>query len=180
MLNILLRKNDIINNPGKDFYYGSTGFVIAGRVLEVISKKKTFDQLMRERIFKPLLMKRGSFRVDTGSENPATGGSCSAADYLNFLAMILNKGTFNGKKVLSEKSIAEMEKIRTQPVMIKSTPAIMSTYNYTMGAWAMEEDGKRKCHCFNQPFIYRHYTFRRSLQGLCMYIFFTMPLKRKR
>jgi len=171
-------KNDIINNPGKDFYYGSTGFVIAGRVLEVIAKKKTFDQLMRERIFKPLLMKRGSFRVDTGAENPATGGNCSASDYLNFLAMILNKGTFNGKKVLSEAAVAEMEKIRTQPAMIKSTPAIMSSYNYTMGAWAIEEDGKGNATVLTSPSFTGTMPFVDHCRGYAC-IFFTKPLKEK-
>src|SRR5687768_5517246 len=40
-------------NPGTDFWYGNVGLNIAGRILEVISKKK-FDALIKQKLFTPL------------------------------------------------------------------------------------------------------------------------------
>ena len=50
------------------------------------------------------------------------GAITTANDYINFLGMLLNKGTFEGKKVLSEKSVAEMETIQFPDVPVKYMP----------------------------------------------------------
>jgi CubicO group peptidase (beta-lactamase class C family) len=141
-VNYFASNNDILNNPGKDFYDGSVGYAIAGRVCEVIAKRKTFDQLIKDRLFKPLMMKKTSFAAETGAINPSSGAVSTAIDYINFLSLFLNKGTVNGKKILSEASIAELLKIRTSPGMIKYAPPGAAGLNYAFGAWASAEDGK--------------------------------------
>ena len=66
--------------------------------------------MCQDKILRPCKMRGTSFTNDNGvTSNAADGAITTANDYINFLAMLLNKGTFEGKKVLSEKSIAEME-----------------------------------------------------------------------
>ena len=58
-------------------------------------------------------MRGTSFTNDNGLvTNASNGAITTASDFINFLGMLLNKGTFEGKRVLSEKSIAEMETIQ--------------------------------------------------------------------
>src|SRR5665647_974190 len=61
-------KKEIATNPGTAFFYGNIGLNIAGRVLEVISKKK-FDALMKQRIFTPLNMKNSTFTGEDDAVN---------------------------------------------------------------------------------------------------------------
>ena len=68
-------------------------------------------------------MRSTSFTNDNGvTSNAANGAITTANDFINFLAMLLNKGTFEGKKVLSEKSIAEMETIQFARLPVKYMP----------------------------------------------------------
>lgn len=124
--------------PGQVFHYSNAGLQIAGAVIEKISGK-SFEALFAERIAKPLNMKN----TDFGRGNvalPAGGASSTPADYLNFLAMILNKGTFNGKRILSEKSIADMQVDRITPdVKIAYSPAEAGNFGYGYGEWVMEK-----------------------------------------
>jgi CubicO group peptidase (beta-lactamase class C family) len=131
---------EISNNAGSEFHYGNIGLNIAGRVLEVISKK-TFDRLVQEKLLRPLKMRATTF-VDEGGNapNPSGGARSTANDYMNFLSMILNKGMFEGKRILSEASIAEMQKPQFPNIPIKFTPKIAEGYHYGLGEWIMEED----------------------------------------
>src|SRR5688572_4278851 len=70
---------EIRTNAGEDFWYGNVGPNIAGRVMEVISKKK-FDVLIKQKLFTPLTMRRTTFTtVDLSAVNPA-GGAQSTPD----------------------------------------------------------------------------------------------------
>lgn len=135
--------HEIRNNPGKDFWYGSIGTNIAGRVLEVVTKKK-FDILAKQKLFTPLTMRRTSFTtIDNSSLNPSGGAVTTADDFMQFLVMLLNKGKHKGKQILSEESIEELIRIQTKPELIKSAPKAMQGYNYALGSWVLEEkDGK--------------------------------------
>jgi len=109
MVNTYADKHSIATNPGTEVFYSALGPNIAGRVLEVISKK-SFGRLMMDRIIRPLKMHVTSFvNEDGGADNPANGGRSCANDYINFLTMLLNKGMFEGKRVLSEKAVEELE-----------------------------------------------------------------------
>ncbi len=137
-VNDFASKNDIQANPGTEFRYSSIGLNIAGRILEVISKKP-FERLMQDRIFKPLNMKNSSFASEK-AVNPSGGAKSTANDYMNFLVMILNKGVFNGKRILSEQAVAEMEKTQTRLSMIKYAPKPAEGFNYALGEWVLEAD----------------------------------------
>jgi CubicO group peptidase (beta-lactamase class C family) len=133
-------KKEIAANPGTSFFYGNMGPNIAGRVLEVITKK-SFDALMKQRIFSPLEMKNSSFIPEDNSVDPSLGAESTAADYINFLSMILNKGMYKGKRILSEKAIAEMQTVQTKKAVKKYVPKETEGYEYGLGEWIEEQDG---------------------------------------
>jgi CubicO group peptidase (beta-lactamase class C family) len=123
--------------PGTVFHYSNVGLQIAGAVIEKISGK-SFETLFAERIAKPLAMKNTDFGKGKVAL-PAGGAKATPEDYMNFLVMILNKGTFNGKRILSEKSIAEMQVNRiTKDVKIAYSPAEAGGFSYGYGEWVME------------------------------------------
>lgn len=132
-------KKEIAANPGTSFFYGNMGPNIAGRVLEVITKK-SFDALMKQRIFTPLEMKNSSFVPEDGSVNPSMGAESTAGDYINFLSMLLNKGVYKGKKILSEKAVAEMQTRQGKKAFEKYTPKETEGYEYGLGEWIEEQD----------------------------------------
>ena len=132
-------KKEIAANPGTTFFYGNIGLNIAGRVLEVVSKKK-FDVLIKQRIFNPLVMKNSSFSPESNAVNPSGGAVSTAADYMNFLSMVLNKGMFMDKRILSEASIAEMQTIQFGKAEKKYVPKVAEGYAYGLGEWIGEQD----------------------------------------
>jgi CubicO group peptidase (beta-lactamase class C family) len=77
--------------------------------------------------------------------NPLLAGGVrtSASDYLHFLEMIVNKGMYHNKRVLSEKAIAEMLKDQTGGAAIQDTPYPFNpesptpkdTVRYGIGNW---------------------------------------------
>lgn len=129
-------KNDIESNPGLMFRYSNVGINIAGRILEIVGKRG-FEQLMAERITRPLMMRGTSFS-SFGAVSPAAGALSSANDLTNFLSMLLNKGMFNGKQVLSEKAIETMQTLYTTPPIIKYAPRAGEGYGYGLGEWIIE------------------------------------------
>jgi CubicO group peptidase (beta-lactamase class C family) len=124
--------------PGKVFRYSNTGLQIAGAVIEKISGK-SFETLFAERIAGPLGMKNSDFGKGKVAL-PAGGAGSTPEDYLNFLIMILNKGSFNGKQVLSESSVAAMQVNQVvNGVKVAYAPAEAGSFGYGFGEWVMEK-----------------------------------------
>jgi CubicO group peptidase (beta-lactamase class C family) len=127
-------------SPGSAFSYGSSGMHIGGRIAELVSGK-SWQALFNEKIAEPCHM---SVRYGSAS-NPiiAGGGNTSAADYLKFLEMIVNKGMFAGKRVLSESALIMMLSDQTNGAVIKGTPYATNPFSpypntsirYGMGNW---------------------------------------------
>lgn len=130
----------MIHAPGTTFNYGSIGMQIGGRIAEIVSGK-SWQTLFNEKIATPcnLTVTYLSLR------NPiiAGGGYTTAEDYLHFLEMIANKGTYQSKRVLSENSVAEMLKDQTNKATIEGTPYPANPYSvykntgirYGIGNW---------------------------------------------
>lgn len=130
---------DIRANPGTDFWYGNVGLNIAGRVLEVISKKK-FDVLIKTKLFVPLGMTKTTFSDPNGGPlNPSGGARSTADDYMKFLVMLLNKGTYNGTRILSENAVYEMTKAQNTLAQVKFAPKSAEGFTYASGCWVIEE-----------------------------------------
>jgi CubicO group peptidase (beta-lactamase class C family) len=131
---------EIQANPGTEFRYSNIGLNIAARVLEVVSKRK-FDQLIRQKLFIPLGMRNTTFSTLDGSPpNPSGGAKSTAEDYSKFMVMMLNKGNYHGKQILSEESVNEMMKAQTFPEFIKYAPKSAEGFNYASGSWVLEEN----------------------------------------
>lgn len=131
------------DEPGTSFHYGGVGLQIAAAVIEKISGKD-FKTVFNERIAIPCGMLQTDF--GTGPVALAGGGARSTAgDYLNFLAMILQDGTFKGKTVLSKKSVELMQYNYARGKKIKGSPAEAGNWGYGFGEWVIEGsvDGKR-------------------------------------
>jgi CubicO group peptidase (beta-lactamase class C family) len=130
---------DIRAKPGADFWYGNIGLNIAGRIVEVISKKK-FDVLIRMKLFTPLGMRKTTFSTtDNSAVNPSGGALSTADDYMKFLVMLMNKGKYNGQQILSEASVTQLMQVQDKPAQIKYAPKSAEGFTYALGSWVMEE-----------------------------------------
>lgn len=132
-------KKEIRANTGSDFWYADMHINIAARVIEVITKKK-FEQLITQKVLRPLAMKNTSFSPPSGGcANPASGAVSTANDFMNFLSMIMNKGVFNGKQILKEETINTMFNVTYTPSMVTYTPKAAETFEYALGTWVLEK-----------------------------------------
>lgn len=138
-VNHYVMKREIVTNAGEAFHYSQVGPNIAARVVEIVTKK-TFDRIAQEKILRPVGMRTTSFYSESGGINPALGATASAQDYLNFMMMLLNKGMLNGKRVLSEASVAELMKPQFTDRPVRSTLDICKGMTHGLGAWVLEAD----------------------------------------
>jgi len=121
--------------PGTVFRYSNVGLQIAGAIIEKIGGAN-FEDLFEQRIAKPLNMKN----TDYGHAKvalPAGGGNSTPEDYINFLTMILNKGVFNGKRILTERSISlmQIDRIAANNTTVAYSPAEAGDVGYGFGEW---------------------------------------------
>jgi CubicO group peptidase (beta-lactamase class C family) len=131
-------RKEIRAKPGTDFWYGNLGLNIAGRVLEVISRKK-FDALIKARLFNLLGMTKTTFTDLNGNAvNPSGGARSTAEDYMKFLVMLLNKGIYKGTRILSENAVEQMREVQDKPEQISYAPRAAAGYTYALGSWVME------------------------------------------
>ena len=170
-VNAFASKHEIERNPGEMFFYSNIGLNIVGRVLEVVTKK-TFDRLIADRLLRPLKMRQTTFYIDYDkSFNPSGGALSTANDYMNFLTMILNKGMFEGKRILSEKSIAEMQKVQTGTATVKYQPAVALGYSYGLGEWIRDKDASGAGTAITCPGLYGTYPMVDYCRGYASLIF---------
>jgi CubicO group peptidase (beta-lactamase class C family) len=129
---------DIGTNPGTEIFFSSLGPNIAARCLEVVSKKP-FERLISERIIRPLKMRGTSFDSQTGgAPNPSGGAVGDANDYISFLVMLMNKGvTPDGKRILSEKAVQELESPQFASLPVKFIPKEIQGIQFGLGCFIM-------------------------------------------
>lgn len=151
-VNFYASKKEIQSNPGTDFHYGNIGINIAARVAEIVSKKG-FDRLAQEKIFRPLQMRNTTYTTDDNTISPATGATSSAADFVKFLGMILSKGTFNGRKILSEEAITQMHTAINANLPIKYLPRQTEGLTPGLGVWLQPGNNNQPAAVYN-PGIY--------------------------
>jgi CubicO group peptidase (beta-lactamase class C family) len=134
--------------PGELWAYCSSGFMLAGRVAEVVTGQP-FETAMRERLFAPLGLDRSFFfaqeaivyptaaghalKAPGGDEHevtrryllprnvaPAGGVISDADDLLTFAAFSMGDGAWNGRRILSP---AALEAMLTPQVRAANYPA---------------------------------------------------------
>ncbi len=167
-------KREIAANPGTSFFYGNIGLNIAGRVLEVISKK-SFESLIKQRLFTPLEMKNSSFSPEDNAANPSGGAVSTGADYMNFLTMLLDKGMYKGKRILSEKAIAEMQTAQTKKAKKKFVPKTAEGFEYGLGEWIEEQDSNGNSLVVSCPGLFGTWPYIDKCRGYAC-IFFVKKL----
>jgi CubicO group peptidase (beta-lactamase class C family) len=100
-------------------------------------------------------MKFTTFVNENGyAPNPSGGARSTANDYMNFLSMILNKGVFEGKQILSAKAIEEMQKPQFTNLPNKFTPKIAEGFHYGLGEWIQEEDASGNSTVVSSPGLF--------------------------
>jgi CubicO group peptidase (beta-lactamase class C family) len=122
----------LLFEPGTAWNYSNIGIAALGRVIEVVSGEP-YDRFLSERIFEPLDMHDTFFFVPrnkadrvasvytyepTGLKrvpmaeprfpSPEGGLLSTAPDMAKFHQMLLNKGTLNGKRILSAAAVEAM------------------------------------------------------------------------
>jgi CubicO group peptidase (beta-lactamase class C family) len=152
----------LLFDPGEGWAYGPSTRVL-GYVVEAISGQK-IDAFLESRILSPLGMHDTGYLVPTAkyervvavnrrgtdgkfveqpvpSPIPATvvgdGGLYgTATDYGLFLRMLLNRGTLNGKRILSERSVKTMLQVHTGNVVVKEQQSANQglSRNFPVGA----------------------------------------------
>jgi methyl acetate hydrolase len=152
----------LLFDPGESWAYGASTRVL-GLVVEAVSGQK-IDAYLQARILGPLGMNDTSYLVPTTKYSrvvavnarnasgkfeerpmpatlPATvqgdGGLYgTASDYGLFLRMLLNRGTLNGKRILSEQSAKLMLEPATGAVVVKEQQSanLSLSRNFPVGA----------------------------------------------
>ncbi|RFM36728.1 class A beta-lactamase-related serine hydrolase [Chitinophaga silvisoli] len=142
---------DMINPPGTKFNYGGVSMQVAGRIAEMVSGK-SWQALFNEKIGKPCDMNANYIIMSFRNPMIAGGVRTSATDYIHFLEMIVNKGVYKNKRVLSEAAIATMLQDQTNGAAIENTPYPRNPFSpqpdkpvrYGIGNWidVVSPDGK--------------------------------------
>jgi len=126
----------LLAQPGTKWIYSQIGYAALGRLIEVISGKP-YEEFLAERLFQPLGMKDTYFFLPAEKQSrlaamysldasgklireswppassvkvpsPEGGAMTTASDMARFYQMLLNKGTLNGKRILSAAAVAAM------------------------------------------------------------------------
>ena len=139
--------------PGDEFYYGGVSMHIGGRIAEIVSGK-SWNELFAENVAAPLGMTQTDFSAYGPTNNPRPAGDArsSADDYGHFLQMILQRGIFNDKQILSAASVVEMHKNQTAGVRIAYTiygnksdlDPNLPLARYGIGVWREKADDTSK------------------------------------
>lgn len=138
------------DQPGAAFLYGGVGFQIAAVAAERVTGKRWHD-LFAERIAAPLGMASTKFGtlLPVGGE-PGTaklpwvaGGAVSTLDdYTRFLRLLAGKGEFEGRRVLSEASVAAMWKDQVPSYVEVQAIGFESEHvRYGLGTWLLPIEG---------------------------------------
>ena len=119
--------------------------------MEIVTKRE-FEQVVQQRFLRPMGMRGTTFQYDYDKGiNAANGAYSTAADYMNFLSMLLGKGMFKGKRILSEKAVETLEQLQIDQAHVKFAPEVVKGASYAFGSWVLEQDANGKPTCFTSP-----------------------------
>jgi len=138
----------LLFEPGTKWNYSNIGIAALGRIIEVVAKQP-YDRFLAERIFQPLEMQDTFFfvppdkagrvasvytyeasglkRVTMGTAKfpaPEGGLFSTAADMARFHQMLLDKGTLNGRRILSAAAVEEMTMSHTGSMKAGFAPGV--------------------------------------------------------
>ncbi|WP_288368754.1 serine hydrolase [uncultured Roseivirga sp.] len=95
----------LTNPPGEKFVYCSAGVQLLSMIIEETSGM-TMEQLAKEYLFSPLEIENYKFGTDLSGFTNASGDIyLTAVDLAKIGQLVLNKGSYNGKQIVSAKWI---------------------------------------------------------------------------
>lgn len=126
----------LLAQPGTKWIYSQIGYAALGRLIEVCSGK-SYEDFLAEQLFEPLGMKYTSFFLPAEKQSrlaalysldetdklvrasrrpeptvkipsPEGGALTTAGDMARFYQMLMNKGTLNGRRILSAAAVDAM------------------------------------------------------------------------
>ncbi|MBQ8885678.1 MAG: serine hydrolase [Clostridia bacterium] len=99
-----------ICKPGERFLYSNVGPYLAGIIIQRRAGCSLIDYLT-PRLFEPLSIKRPTWETDPlGNSFGSSGLMLTLSEFHKFGLLYLNKGVWNGKRLISEKWIEESTK----------------------------------------------------------------------
>jgi CubicO group peptidase (beta-lactamase class C family) len=118
-----IAERPLVDEPGTVVTDGFASIQVGARVCEVISGT-TWQEFFRTHLAEPLGMTSTSFNLMGFNRNPfvAGGARSTADDYARFLAMLLQDGLWQGRRLLSAEAVAELERDQTADATVASTP----------------------------------------------------------
>lgn len=96
--------------PGEKFQYGPVPFQCFGELLrrKLEPRKETVEGFLKRRLLDPIGLKPSFWRKDTdGNPHLPSGALLSAREWAKFGLFVLNRGSSDGKQIVSEKLLAE-------------------------------------------------------------------------
>jgi CubicO group peptidase (beta-lactamase class C family) len=146
--------------PGTKLKYGGLAMQVAGRMAE-LATGKDWETIFQEKIAIPLHMSRTHFTPvsDVDGQSPMLGGGARAGllDYANFLNMISHNGMFKGTRILSVKSIQELQanqvgEAKVAPgEFVERVRATSRKDIYGLGEWREEVDAQGNAVLISSP-----------------------------
>ncbi len=139
-VHIYFNRHQITKPSGTSWAYDSTGSLVLCALVERVAKKSLLD-FLKERIFNHI----GSFKnasVLTIPSGESWGDSaliCTTRDMATFARFVLNYGTWNGKRLMSEEFLRDA----TSPLVdnsLNNHPSKYHTYGYGYQIWRVGED----------------------------------------
>ena len=138
----------LLFEPGTAWNYSNIGIAALGRIIEVVAGQ-AYDRFLAERIFQPLEMKDTFFFVPEDKAGrvasvytyesdglkkvtmapakfpaPEGGLFSTAGDMARFHQMMLNKGTLNGRRILSAAAVEAMTSSQTGSLKAGFAPGV--------------------------------------------------------
>ncbi len=146
--------------PGRVFKYGGPGFQVAGALVEAVTGERWAD-LFEERMATPLGMTHTYWgHLPRHSISPADtlnplfqGGVVTTAnDYMRFLTMVVQRGMFDGHRILSAEAVETMETAQTLGMpMAYMPPGADPGMQYALGNWCERWGADGRCSLVSSP-----------------------------
>lgn len=128
-----LADHPLRNDPGIEFVDSDVGFAVAA-IAAARRSGRPFSTLFRQQLVEPLGLATAAFPADAV---PGTGALASLRDLERFFGMLAQRGTFEGVRVLSERSIEAMLRPLTQRMTVRS-PSWATRSDHGVGVFVHE------------------------------------------
>ncbi len=153
----------LVRKPGEQVQYSNQGMSLAGYLVEKVSRQP-YEDVIKDRIFKPLKMNHSNFQQQESESNlaksytyangaykpapysyihhpPAGALTSTVDDMTHFMIAHLQQGQYEGGRILSEKTADDMH--RTQFTAQEKMPGMAYGFyeRYQNGLRLIEHDG---------------------------------------